>query len=51
VPNAILVEYISQLGSFLEVDFALADGEMVAPDTPGHGIRFDWEKLEYHRVS
>lgn len=50
IPNGLFVEYIPQLAPYLEEEFALEDGCLVAPARPGHGILFAWEKLEAHRV-
>ncbi len=50
VPNGIFVEYIPQLAPYLEKEFALENGDLIAPARPGHGILFAWEKLERYRV-
>ena len=50
IPNGLFVEYIPQLAPYLEQEFALDDGYLVAPARPGHGILFAWDKLEPYRV-
>jgi L-alanine-DL-glutamate epimerase-like enolase superfamily enzyme len=49
-PNGIFVEYIPQLGPYLEEEFKLEGGCLVAPARPGHGILFAWDKLEPYRI-
>jgi L-alanine-DL-glutamate epimerase-like enolase superfamily enzyme len=50
IPNGLFIEYIPQLGQVLEEELALKDGYFVPPARPGHGILFDWQKLEKYRV-
>jgi L-alanine-DL-glutamate epimerase-like enolase superfamily enzyme len=50
VPNGIFIEYIPQLGQVLEEELVLDHGYFLPPARPGHGIRFDWKKLEQHRI-
>ena len=46
IPNASLLEVHSfGLERFIKNPPALKDGIMKAPDTPGHGVQFDWERL------
>ncbi len=50
VPNA---SYLEAHGFGLEAYIAeplkINDGWAIAPDRPGHGVEFDWEKLAAHR--
>jgi L-alanine-DL-glutamate epimerase-like enolase superfamily enzyme len=39
------------LEAFIEEPMVMEDGAALAPDRPGHGVNFDWEALEAHRVS
>ena len=50
IPNGIFIEYIPQLGQVLQEELALQDGYFAPPPRPGHGILFDWQKLEKFRV-
>lgn len=50
VPNALWVEYIPSLDAVLAEPLRLTDGHFVVPDRPGHGILFDWERLERFRL-
>ena len=50
IPNGIFIEYIPQLGQVLQEELALKDGYFTPPARPGHGILFDWQKLEKYRV-
>ncbi|WP_136440598.1 mandelate racemase/muconate lactonizing enzyme family protein [Pacificoceanicola onchidii] len=38
------------LDAYIETPLALSDGTARAPETPGHGIVFDWERLERLRA-
>jgi L-talarate/galactarate dehydratase len=40
LPSAIYVEYFPMLGGLLAHDLGVADGEVLVPDRPGHGIEF-----------
>lgn len=50
IPNGIFIEFIPQLGQVLQEELALKEGYFTPPARPGHGILFDWEKLEKYRV-
>ena len=51
VPNKSYLEYHGfGLERFLHEPLAIVDGMAVAPDRPGHGVAFDWDALEPHRV-
>ena len=51
VPNASFLEVHGfGLERYLQHPLVLEDGEAVAPDRPGHGVRFDEEALAAHRV-
>jgi L-alanine-DL-glutamate epimerase-like enolase superfamily enzyme len=51
VPNA---SYLEAHGFGLEAYIAdplqINDGWAIAPDRPGHGVEFDWKKLDTHRA-
>jgi L-alanine-DL-glutamate epimerase-like enolase superfamily enzyme len=51
IPNGIFIEYIPQLGQVLQEELVLQDGYFTPPARPGHGILFDWKKLEKFRVA
>ncbi|MBF2760847.1 MAG: mandelate racemase/muconate lactonizing enzyme family protein [Ectothiorhodospiraceae bacterium AqS1] len=51
VPNASLLEVHGfGLERFIEEPLAIREGFALAPSRPGHGIRFDLDALEAHRV-
>jgi L-alanine-DL-glutamate epimerase-like enolase superfamily enzyme len=51
VPNASYLELHGfGLERFLKHPLKLVDGEAAAPQWPGHGVEFDWEKLAQYRV-
>ena len=39
------------LDEFLREPLTIDDGWAIAPDRPGHGVEFDWDKLAAHRVA
>lgn len=50
-PNRSLMEaHGFGLDAFVADPVAIADGHATAPDRPGHGIAFDWNKLERLRA-
>ncbi|HVA00293.1 MAG TPA: mandelate racemase/muconate lactonizing enzyme family protein [Terriglobia bacterium] len=51
IPNGIFIEYIPQLGPVLQEEISVEDGCIAPPGRPGHGILFDWQKLEQFRVT
>ncbi len=52
VPNPSFLEVHSfGLERFMQNPPALKDGVMQAPDAPGHGVEFDWERLRRHEVA
>ncbi|HET7558859.1 MAG TPA: mandelate racemase/muconate lactonizing enzyme family protein [Limnochordia bacterium] len=51
VPNARWVEYIPFLDRVVQEPLRLKDGHLEVPDRPGHGIHFDWPRLESLRVA
>ena len=52
VPNASLLEaHGFGLDRYTTGPVAIRDGWAIAPDRPGHGVEFDWDKLEGHRVN
>ncbi len=52
IPNASYLEVHSfGLERYIKNPPCLKDGIMTPPDTPGHGVRFDWERLAEHEVS
>jgi len=51
VPNASYLEaHGFVLTPFLRHPLEMQDGCAIAPDRPGHGVEFDWDALEPHRV-
>lgn len=50
VPNSLYVEHIPQLRSITSGDIRIVDGLAVAPETPGIGIDWDYEKIQRLRV-
>jgi L-alanine-DL-glutamate epimerase-like enolase superfamily enzyme len=50
VPNAIWVEHIPSLDAVLAEPLRLTDGHYTVPDRTGHGILFDWDRLEGYRL-
>ncbi len=52
IPNASFLEVHSfGLERFIMNPPQLADGVMVAPDSPGHGVQFDWDSLREFEVT
>ncbi len=52
IPNASFVEYhMSRLDEFIRDPILLLDGCLETPDRPGHGVEFDWERLQPLRVA
>lgn len=52
VPNASFLEaHGFGLEAFLYEPLSISEGYATAPDRPGHGVAFDWEKLSRHRYS
>ena len=50
VPNRSYLEaHGFGLDAFLTEPLRLEDGFAIAPDRPGHGLTFDWERLEGHK--
>ena len=51
VPNSSYLEaHGFGLDRFIRHPLRIEEGEAVAPDRAGHGVEFDWEALEEHRV-
>ena len=51
VPNASFLEaHGFGLEAYTTGPVVIEDGWAIAPNRPGHGVEFDWEKLESHRV-
>ncbi len=51
VPNSSYLEIHGfALDRFIETPLAITEGHATAPDRPGHGVVFDWDKLASHRV-
>jgi len=50
VPNALYVEHIPQLRSITRDSLQISNGVAVAPDTPGIGIDWDFEKIHHLKV-
>ena len=47
VPNGTYLEaHGFGLDAYIAEPLKIQDGYALAPDRPGHGIDFDWEKLE-----
>lgn len=52
IPNASYLEVHSfGLERFILNPPAINDGVMIAPDSPGHGVLFDWDALEEFQVN
>lgn len=52
VPNASLLEaHGFGLDRYTTSPVPIEDGWAKAPNRPGHGVEFDWDKLETHRVN
>ena len=50
IPNSSFLEaHGFGLDEFLKEPLAIEDGYATAPDRPGHGVEFDWERLSSHR--
>ena len=50
-PNAAYLEWHAfGLDRYMAEPLTVADGFATAPERPGHGIDFDWDALEAHRV-
>jgi len=45
IPNALILEYLPWFDALLEQPLAPTDGFFRPPEQPGHGVRFDWDKL------
>ena len=51
VPNRSYLEaHGFGLDAYIEAPLRIADGHATAPDRPGHGIAFDWERLDRIRA-
>lgn len=51
VPNASYLEaHGFGLEAYVHEPLQIVEGHAVAPDRPGHGVAFDWDALEPHRV-
>ena len=50
VPNALYVEHIPQLRGITRNSIQISNGVAVAPDTPGIGIDWDFEKINHLKV-
>ena len=50
IPHGLFIEYLPQLDAILVDPPRLENGEYHLPETPGHGLQFDWEKLEAYRI-
>ena len=48
--NSYLEAHGFGLDHFIRHPLKIEEGEAVAPDRAGHGVEFDWEALEEHRV-
>lgn len=52
VPNAAYLEVHGfGLENYMATPLTITDGYATAPDLPGHGIEFDWPRLESHLVA
>ena len=50
-PNATYLEWhMFGLDKFMADPLAVKDGYAAAPERPGHGVDFDWDQLNAHRV-
>ncbi|HWE62652.1 MAG TPA: mandelate racemase/muconate lactonizing enzyme family protein [Chloroflexota bacterium] len=45
IPNALILEYLPWFDALVEEPLVVHDGLFAPPDRPGHGIRFDRERL------
>jgi L-alanine-DL-glutamate epimerase-like enolase superfamily enzyme len=51
VPNGSYLEaHGFGLDAYIEQPLRIEEGFAVAPDRPGHGIAFDWDRLEAIRA-
>ena len=51
-PNASFLEIHGfGLERFITDPLVLEDGQAIAPNRPGHGVQFDFDALESHRVA
>lgn len=51
-PNAAYLEVHGfGLEQFMAQPLRMENGLAIAPDRPGHGIEFDWKRLDHYRVS
>jgi len=51
VPNGLTIEYMPWTLQFYEKTPAIEDGQLVAPDKPGLGLRFDQAALKHFEAS
>lgn len=52
VPNASYLEaHGFGLEAYIREPLTIEDGWAVASDRPGHGVSFDWEKMDPHRAA
>ena len=52
VPNASFLEaHGFGLEDYIRHPLEIVEGEVRAPDRPGHGVEFDWHRLEEHRAA
>ena len=52
VPNASYLEVHGfGLERFIQHPLQIEEGEAIAPDRPGHGVEFDWQSLNAHKMS
>ncbi|MDH3641572.1 MAG: mandelate racemase/muconate lactonizing enzyme family protein [Gammaproteobacteria bacterium] len=52
VPNASFLEVHGfGLERFISAPLVLEQGWAIAPERPGHGVEFDWDALDAHRVA
>jgi L-alanine-DL-glutamate epimerase-like enolase superfamily enzyme len=49
VPNALILEYLPWFDALIEEPLSQHGGIFAPPDRPGHGVRFDLEKLSQYR--
>jgi len=50
IPNALILEYLPWFDALLEQPLAPTDGFFRPPEQPGHGVRFDWDKLRPYEM-